>query len=69
MDKQEIIFKQNLFVLAIAVFIAGIGFSEALPFLPLYIKTLGTFTHKELNFWVGFTFSTTYFVSALVSPW
>ena len=69
MNKQEIIFKQNLFVLAIAVFIAGIGFSEALPFLPLYIKTLGTFTHKELNFWVGFTFSTTYFVSALVSPW
>lgn len=40
MDKQEIIFRQNLFVLAIAVFIAGIGFSEALPFLPLYIKTL-----------------------------
>lgn len=34
MNKQEIIFKQNLFVLAIAVFIAGIGFSEALPFYP-----------------------------------
>lgn len=43
MNKQEIIFKQNLFVLAIAVFIAGIGFSEALPFFTLVYKNFGHF--------------------------
>ena len=46
----------------IAVFIAGIAFSEVMPFLPLYIDTLGNFTHKQLNFWSGFIYSGTYFV-------
>ena len=35
------IWKKNLLVLSIAVFIAGIAFSEVMPFLPLYIDTLG----------------------------
>lgn len=50
------IWKKNLFVLSIAVFIAGISFSEIMPFLPLYIDTLGHFTHQQLNFWSGFIF-------------
>ena len=29
---------------------AGIGFSLVMPFMPLYINTLGTFTHQQLNF-------------------
>lgn len=63
------IWKKNLFVLSIAVFIAGISFSEIMPFLPLYIDTLGHFTHQQLNFWSGFIFSGVYFVSAVISPW
>lgn len=63
------IWKKNLLVLSIAVFIAGIAFSEVMPFLPLYIDTLGNFTHKQLNFWSGFIYSGTYFVSAIISPW
>lgn len=43
------IWKKNLLVLSIAVFIAGIAFSEVMPFLPLYIDTLGNFTHKQLK--------------------
>lgn len=50
------IWKKNLYVLSIAVFIAGIAFSEIMPFLPLYIDTLGHFTHQQLNFWSGFIF-------------
>lgn len=50
------IWKRNLYVLSIAVFIAGIALSEIMPFLPLYIDTLGHFTHQELNFWSGFIF-------------
>lgn len=63
------IWKKNLLVLSIAVFIAGIAFSEVMPFLPLYIDTLGNFTHKQLNFWSGFIYSGTYFISAIISPW
>ncbi|RVU71351.1 MFS transporter [Lactobacillus xujianguonis] len=63
------IWKRNLFVLSIAVFIAGIAFSEVMPFLPLYIGTLGNFSHQELNFWSGFIYSGTFFVSAIISPW
>lgn len=63
------IWKRNLRVLSIAVFIAGIAFSEIMPFLPLYINTLGHFSHQELNFWSGLVFSGIYFVSAVVSPW
>ncbi len=69
MRKKKPIWKRNLLVLSIAVFIAGIAFSEVIPFLPLYIDTLGKFTHQELNFWSGFVFSGIYFVSAFVSPW
>lgn len=63
------IWKRNLRVLAVAVFIAGIAFSEVMPFLPLYINTLGTFSHQQLNMWAGLVFSGIYFVSAFVSPW
>lgn len=63
------IWKRNLFVLSIAVFIAGIAFSEIMPFLPLYIDSLGKFSHQQLNFWSGFIYSGTYLVSALISPW
>ncbi|KRM32246.1 major facilitator superfamily permease [Lactobacillus intestinalis DSM 6629] len=66
---QKPIWKRNLFVLSIAVFIAGIAFSEIIPFLPLYIDTLGHFSHSQLNFWSGIIFSGVYFVSAIVSPW
>ena len=69
MRKKKPIWKRNLLVLSIAVFIAGIAFSEVIPFLPLYIDTLGKFTHQELNFWSGFVFWGIYFVSAFVSPW
>lgn len=69
MNKQAPIWQRNLRVLAIAVFIAGIAFSEIMPFLPLYINTLGHFSHQQLNFWTGLVFSGIYFVSAIISPW
>jgi DHA1 family multidrug resistance protein-like MFS transporter len=61
--------RKNLIALSISVFIAGIAFSEVMPFLSLYIDTLGHFTHRELNLWSGLVFSGIYFVSAVVSPW
>lgn len=57
------------FILSIAVFIAGIAFSEIMPFLPLYVASLGDFSHQELNFWSGFIYAGMYIVSAITSPW
>lgn len=67
--KEKPIWKKNLFVLSIAVFIAGIAFSEIMPFLSLYINTLSNFSHQQLNFWSGIVYSGTFIVSAVVSPW
>ena len=67
--KEKPIWKKNLFVLSIAVFIAGIAFSEIMPILSLYINTLGNFSHQQLNFWSGIVYSGTFIVSAVVSPW
>lgn len=69
MQTTKPIWKRNLYVLSIAVFIAGIAFSEIMPFLPLYVDTLGHFTHQKLNFWSGLIFSSVFVVSAIVSPW
>lgn len=69
MQSTKPIWRRNLLVLSIAVFIAGIAFSEVMPFLPLYIGTLGHFSHQQLNFWAGFIYAGTFFVSALISPW
>ena len=67
--KEKLIWKRNLSVLSIAVFIAGIAFSEIMPFLSLYINTLGNFSHQQLSFWSGIVYSGTFIVSAIVSPW
>lgn len=61
--------EQNLFVLWFGTFMAGIGFSLVMPFMSLYIDTLGNYSTSQLNFWSGLTFSSTFFVTTLISPW
>lgn len=65
---QRPIWVRNLRVLSVGVFFAGMGFSEILPFLSLYIATLGHYTHQQLNFYSGIVFASMYLVSAIVSP-
>lgn len=67
MQKQPV-WKRNLQVSTVSVFLAGIAFSEVTPFLSLYIDTLGKFSHQQLSFWSGIVFSAVYVVAALVSP-
>ena len=61
--------EQNLFVLWFGTFMAGIGFSLVMPFMSLYIDTLGNYSTSQLNFWSGLTFSSTFLVTTLISPW
>lgn len=68
MNQKQPIWIRNLRVLSVGVFFAGMGFSEIMPFLSLYIATLGKFSHQQLNFYSGLVFSVMYMVSAVVSP-
>lgn len=60
--------QQNLRVLWFGNFMAGIGFSLIMPFMSLYIDTLGNFTRTQLSFWSGLTFAATFLVTAVISP-
>ncbi|WP_203641392.1 multidrug efflux MFS transporter [Levilactobacillus andaensis] len=60
--------RRNLAVLWLGTFIAGMGFSEIMPFLSLYVDDLGTFTKGQLTMYSGATYAATFLVIALVSP-
>ncbi|CAH0417639.1 MFS transporter [Periweissella ghanensis] len=49
-------------------FITGMGFSMTMPFLPLFIGTLGQFSRFELNLYAGIAFSITFLAQAIISP-
>lgn len=60
--------KRNLYILWLGNFIAGIAFNLLMPFLPLFINTLGHFSKNSLNLWNGVAYSSTFLVSALIAP-
>lgn len=49
-------------------FITGMGFSMTMPFLPLFIGTLGQFSQFQLNLYAGIAFSITFLAQAIISP-
>ena len=62
------IWKRNLFVCWIGVFIAAIGMSEVAPILPLYIRHLGIQNTSLVSQLSGITFGSTYLITAIFSP-
>lgn len=62
------VWKRNLFVCWIGVFIAAIGMSEVAPILPLYIRHLGILNTSLVAQLSGFTFGITYLITAIFSP-
>lgn len=60
--------QRNLKVLWFGTFMAGIGFSEVMPFLSLYVDSMGTFNRGQLSLYSGLAFAASYFVTALASP-
>ncbi|MDT3392736.1 MAG: multidrug transporter subunit MdtG, partial [Bacillota bacterium] len=61
---QNITWRQNLAVLWAGNFMTGMGFSMTMPFLPLFIKTLGNFTKPQLTLLSGSAFAITFLVKA-----
>lgn len=60
--------KRNLYVLWGCTFIAGIAFSEIMPFMSLYVSELGHFTNAQVSFYSGVVYAATFLVTAIVSP-
>lgn len=62
------LWKQNLLVLWFGVFMTGVGMSEIMPFLSLFINELGNFSKNELSFYSGIVYAVTFLLMAVVSP-
>lgn len=62
------VWQKNLIVLWFGTFMAGVAFSLVMPFMSLYIDSLGSYTNQQLNFWSGITFSSTFLITAIISP-
>ncbi|WP_333495690.1 multidrug efflux MFS transporter MdtG [Kluyvera sp. CHPC 1.251] len=60
--------KRNLAVVWLGCFLTGAAFSLVMPFLPLYVESLGVTGHSSLNMWSGLVFSITFLFSAIASP-
>ncbi|GBG94215.1 major facilitator superfamily transporter [Ligilactobacillus salitolerans] len=62
------LWRQNLYVLWFGVFMTGMGMSEIMPFLSLFIAELGDFSKEQLSLYSGLIFAVTFLVMAIVSP-
>ncbi|WP_407893865.1 MFS transporter [Lacticaseibacillus sp. N501-2] len=60
--------QQNMVFLWFGNFMTGMGFSMTMPFLPLFIQTLGHFNAWQLNLLSGSAFAITFLAKAIVSP-
>lgn len=62
------LWKQNLYVLWFGVFMTGVGMSEIMPFLSLFINELGHFSKNKLSVYSGLVYAVTFLIMAIVSP-
>jgi MFS transporter, DHA1 family, multidrug resistance protein len=60
--------KKSLIALWITQFLAMLGMSQVLPFLPLYIQSLGVKDVSRAASWSGVIFGAGFFMAGLLSP-
>lgn len=60
--------KRNLYVMWICQFLAMIGMSAIVPFLPLFVRDLGITNIEATSKWSGLVFAGPFFVSFFLSP-
>ncbi len=60
--------QKNVYALWIGNFATGAGSSMSLPFLPLFIATMGNFPKWELTLYAGLGYAATYLSQAIASP-
>ncbi|MGE5672765.1 MAG: MFS transporter [Mycobacterium leprae] len=68
MEQERVPWQRNLWLVWIALFVVNVGFSLIMPFLPLYIQSMGlTGPHVEL--WTGLIFSANFITAAFFLPY
>lgn len=60
--------QRTLYIMFLAQLITAIGFASIFPFLPLYVKSLGTNTNLSVEFLAGLVFSAQAFAMMIASP-
>jgi len=60
--------QRTLYIMFFAQLMTSVGFSSIFPFLPLYVKSLGSTTGLSIEFWVGMAYSSQAFTMMLASP-
>jgi len=60
--------KRNLIVIWICQFVAMIGMSAIVPFLPLFVRELGVVSLEETAYWSGLVFAGPFFISFFLTP-
>lgn len=60
--------KRNLIIIWICQFVAMIGMSAIVPFLPLFVRELGVYSLKETAYWSGLVFAGPFFISFFLTP-
>ena len=62
------IWKKNLVIIWICQFVAMIGMSAIVPFLPLFVRELGVTSLEETAYWSGLVFAGPFFISFFLIP-
>jgi len=62
------IWKRNLYATALAELLVMVGFTSVMPFIPLYLQTLGVKTKEEAALWTGIMVALSFIVMAVASP-
>ncbi|MFC4389022.1 MFS transporter [Gracilibacillus marinus] len=68
MINQQQVAKRNLFIMWFANFFIAASMTMVIPFLSLYIGSLGNYPDDFVQQWSGWVFAITFFIAFLVSP-
>ena len=60
--------RKNLYIIWASQFIAMMGMSLVVPFLPFYIRSLGVSSPEDVARWSGFVFAGPFFISFFLTP-
>jgi DHA1 family multidrug resistance protein-like MFS transporter len=60
--------RRTLYIIWVAQFIAMMGMSLVVPFLPFYIQTLGVSSPGDIARWSGYVFSGPFFIALFLTP-
>lgn len=61
-------YKRNLIVLSTTIFLASVSWNQVIPFLPLFVRDLGTTSEKAVLNWMGVIFALQSLSSVFAMP-